>query len=179
MKIEKVSKNKVYLEGSLVFDINFDIKNIYGLEEGLDLPFELYKKMLYDSCLLKGYKLISRKEYSRKELFNKLFFIYKDKAIVDSVLNSFEEKSYINDYEYASLYIRNKKFGKQRIKYELSMRGIDEKIIDKIYSESNPDEKSEIKGMLKKVEGKEYRKKVEFFLRKGYNLDDILQIIKD
>lgn len=179
MKIEKVWKNKVYFEGNLVFDINFDIKNIYGLEEGLDLPFEIYKKMLYDSCLLKGYKLISRKEYSRKELFNKLVFVYKDKVIVDRVLDSFEEKSYVNDYEYAALYVKNKKMGRQRIKYELAMKGIDEKIIDRVYSENKPDEKAEIKKMLRKVEGKDYRKKVEFFLRRGYNLDDILEIIKD
>lgn len=179
MKVIKLQKNKVFFEGSLIFDINFDILNIYGFEEGLDLPFELYKKFLYDSCLLKGYKLISRKEYSRRELFNKLNFIYKDSDIVNSVLDNFEEKSYINDYDYAKMYIKSKKFGRQRMTYELSIRGINQKIIDSIYDEIEIDEKNEIKKMLKKVEGKEYRKKVEFFLRRGYNLEDILEIIKD
>ncbi len=180
MKVAKVNKVKVYFDNGMSYDVNYDLINIYKLEEGLDLPFDLFKEFLYESCLLKGYKLISQREYSKKLLFNKLILVYKDKNIVERVINNFEEKAYINDYNYAKLYIQSKKMGKVRLYFELSKVGIDKNIVDRIFSEEDfvKDEKNEIRKLLYKVEGKDYRKKVEYFMRKGYNLEDILEIIK-
>jgi|GEM_PF-5763296 len=179
MKIWKLQKNKIYFEEKLVFDINYDIINIFKLEEGQDLPLGLYEEVLYESCLFKAYKLIARQDYSRYLLQQKLNFIYKNKKIVEKVLDNLVEKSYINDYDYAKAFIENKNYGKKRIEYELSLRGVDSSIIQEIYSNIPRDEKEEIQKLMKKVEGKEFKKKVEFFLRRGYNLNDILDIIQN
>ncbi len=180
MKVKKVSKVKVYFDNGIAYDVNYDLIKIYKLEEGVNLPFDLFKEFLYESCLLKGYKLISQREYSKKVLFNKLILIYKDKNIVEKVINNFEEKGYIDDYSYAKLYIQSKKMGKSRLYFELGQIGIDKSIVDRVFAEENffKDEKNEIRKLLCRVEGKDYRKKVEYFMRRGYNLEDILEIIK-
>lgn len=178
MKIVRLSKSKVYFESDLSFDVNYDLIAVYNLKEGLDLPFELYNDFLYESCLYKGYKLISAREYSKKTLKDKLMYIYRNKIIVDRVVENFEEKGYVDDYSYAKTFVKNKKYGRNRLEYELKLKGIGGSIISKVMAESEKDEKEEIIRMLYKVEGKDYRKKVEYFMRRGFNLEDILEVIK-
>lgn len=180
MKVVKKSKNKVQFDNNMSYDVNYDLISIYKLEEGENLPFDLFKEFLYESCLLKAYKLISQREYSKKLLYNKLMLNYREKEVVEKVINNLEEKSYIDDYSYAKLFIQSKKMGKNRLYFELGQRGVEKRIVDKVFNEEDceRDEKDEIRKLLYKVEGKEYRKKVEYFMRRGYNLDDILEIIK-
>ncbi len=117
MKVVKKSKNKVYFDNNMAYDVNYDLISIYKLEEGENLPFDLFKEFLYESCLLKGYKLISQREYSKKLLYNKLILIYRDKDIVNKVIKNFEEKSYIDDYNYAKMFINSKKMGKNSVQF--------------------------------------------------------------
>lgn len=179
MIVSKLERNKVHFGDRLVFDINSEILSIFKLEEGLDLPLPLYEKLLYESCLLKSYKLLARQDYTRYLIKRKLDYIYNNNFIVEKVLDSLVEKSYINDYDYAKNFIKNKNFGRKRMEYELKTRGINSEIIENIYIEISKDEKVEIKKLLKKVERKDFKKKVEFFLRRGYSLDDILDILEN
>lgn len=179
MKIWKLQKNKIYFGEKLVFDINYDIISIFKLEEGQDLPLGLYEEVLYESCLFKAYKLLGRQDYSRYLLQQKLNFIYKNKKIVERVLDNLVDKAYINDYDYAKTFIENKNYGKKRIEYELNLRGIDSSIIKEIYGNITRDEKEEIRKLIKKVEKKEFKKQVEFLLRRGYNLNDILDVLQN
>ena len=47
------------------------------------------------------------------------------------------------------------------------------------YMQVEVDEKGQIERSMRKLESKDERKKIEYLLRKGYNLKDILEVIKE
>ena len=59
------------------------------------------------------------------------------------------------------------------------MKGIKKTLIDEVYEEFEIDEKIDIRNFLEKLDKKEEKKKIEFLLRKGYNLRDILEVLKE
>ena len=59
------------------------------------------------------------------------------------------------------------------------MKGIKKEVIDEIYSSLDLNEKEDIRKLLTKLDKKDERKKIEYLLRKGYNLQDILAVIKE
>jgi regulatory protein len=125
------------------------------------------------------------RDYAKRDLFQKLKMKYKRRAVVETILYNVVEKlselGYINDYDYTESYINRKKnLGRKRIEYELHLKGINSEIINKVYSELDLiDEKEEIRKMFHKVRNKEHEKRVAYFMRRGFKLGDILEVLKD
>jgi regulatory protein len=183
MKILKFQKNKIYLQNDEIIDINRDIKAKYRIKTDGEISKDEYRDIIYDSALSKSYFLLSKRDYTVRELLQKLRMKYKRSSIVEGELQKIVYKlsdlGYLDDYTYARSYIdRKKSLGRKRIEYELHLKGIDSSTIDDIYGKEEVDEKKMISDLLHKVKNKEKDKQVAYFMRRGFKLGDILDVLK-
>lgn len=183
MKILKFQKNKIYLQNDEIIDINRDIKAKYRIKNDGEINLEEYRNIIYDSALSKSYFLLSKRDYTVRELLQKLRMKYKKsptiEGLLQDVVSKLSELGYLDDYSYAESYIGIKKqLGRKRIEYELHLKGIDSLIIEGIYGEKEIDEKKMIYHLLHKVKNKEKDKQISYFMRRGFKLSDILDVLK-
>ena len=79
-----------------------------------------------------------------KEVRNKLFSLKASNKTVDKILQSLIDNDYLNEDRYASMFIqgklRIKKWGRIKLKYELRLKGIDIKIINKQINQINEED---------------------------------------
>lgn len=183
MKILKFQKNKIYLENDEIIDINRDIKAKYRIKTDSEISVDEYYQIIYDSALSKTYFLLSKRDYTVREILQKLRMKYRRTSLIEKqlqkVIQKLSELGYLDDYSYAESYINRKKsLGRKRIEYELHLKGIDSLIIDSIYGEEEIDEKKMISDLLYKVKNKEKDKQVAYFMRRGFKLGDIFEVLK-
>ena len=81
------------------------------------------------SLMARGIGALSRREYSRKELREKLVQALEagqSASEVDAVLDELESKKYLSNERYARsrVRMRSARYGNRRLAYELSMQGI-------------------------------------------------------
>lgn len=177
-KILQIQRNKIHFESGEIFDCGKELIYLYSLKEGKELNEKEYEKLIFDLILSKTYFLLSRKDYTLKELEMKLFFRYKNKEIIQKVLENLKEKSYINEFDYIINYVRSKKYGRKRLEYELMKKGIKKELINEAYKEIEIDEKEEIKKFLPKIKDKDKNKQINFLMRKGFSIGDILDTLR-
>ena len=199
MIIKKISRNKLYLSTEEIMDISPFIKQKYGLKVNDDIS-SLYDDISYEAALEKGIFLISLKDRTKKELYKKLEEKYQNKNSIKKAIKKLEELGYINDLDYSISYIKNKKYGKNRITYNLIQKGIEKKIVELAYEELETEENIDDKRLetlikknekklayknsdLKKEEYlkqlKEEQKFIQFLARQGFSLDKIFEKIKE
>ena len=199
MIIRKISRNKLYLSTEEIMDISPFIKQKYGLKVNDDIS-SLYDNISYEAALEKGIFLISLKDRTKKELYKKLEEKYQNKNSIKKAIKKLEELGYVNDLDYSISYIKNKKYGKNRITYNLIQKGIEKKIVELAYeeleTEENIDDKR-LENLIKKNEKKlayknsdlkkeeylkqlkEEQKLIQYLARQGFSLDKIFEKIKE
>ena len=97
----------------------------------------------YTKARDKALEILSRKPLSSSELEDKLGKKGYDEEIVDSVISELENLGYIDDYDYARLFLehcKQKLWGKKKIRYEMKQKGLDSSIIEEILSEFDDDD---------------------------------------
>ena len=158
--LKKISRNKLYLSTEEIMDISPFIKQKYGLKVNDDIS-SLYDDISYEAALEKGIFLISLKDRTKKELYKKLEEKYQNKNSIKKAIKKLEELGYVNDLDYSISYIKNKKYGKNRITYNLIQKGIEKKIVELAYeeleTEENIDDKR-LETLIKKNEKKSWNK---------------------
>ena len=146
-----------------------------------DVPF--YRAYLKNAALT-GTAVINNPFWwsADEKFFNK-------NAVIQAV-DKLERLGYINDVDYGTNFIRNRKYGRQRIIIELINRGLDRETISLAYEtlESEEKEKNEefkdiddqkLEKAIKKAGKKEERKLIEYLLRQGFKLDRIFNKLKE
>lgn len=199
MVIEKIARNKLYLSTEEIMDISPFLRQKYRLKVNDDIS-SLYDNISYEAALEKGIFLISLKDRTKKELYKKLEEKYQNNNAIKKAIKKLEELGYLNDLDYSISYIKNKKYGKNRIIYNLTQKGIEKKIVELAYeeleTEGNIDDKR-LKNLIKKNEKKlayknsdlkkdeylkqlkEEQKFIQFLARQGFSLDKIFEKIKE
>lgn len=135
------------------------------------------------------FRILSRRDHSRKELKDKAFKKGYSGSFVDLILDEFEQKEYINDHKFALKYTADKfefnNWGPYKIRNQLFKKGISkstvEECIREVFGEMAVKE-SMIDLILKKKkryqrepDQKRKKKIFDFLMRKGYNSNDILK----
>lgn len=179
MKIQKLTNNRLYYSENEFFRVCPDIVFEFALKKGMIVEDKEEEKLLKELLLFRAYSILSKRDYTEKEMIMKLKMEFPGKAPFEKVIEVLKEKTYIDDYSYAKNYIENKKISKKKIFYDLSLRGIKREIIEEIYAESSNDEKEQILKLIEKIKGKDEKKSIEYLLRRGYNLRDIFEVIKE
>ncbi len=144
-----------------------------------DTPFnQAYQRCIY---------LLVRREYSQLELRQKLSQLEIDTDVIEQCLKRLLEENYQSDERFTEMFCRTRisqRHGKQKIRYELKQKGIEENLIDSVMSEYDSEwvnnaihliERKSPRGDVKKAinDFTIKSKIIRFLLGKGYEYDTI------
>ena len=178
MKLKRLLKNKYLFENGLNIGLSNEVINKYNLKKREELSQEEYLQVLELAALSTSYYYLAKRDYSKKELYTKLIQKYWEKIPVKKVVSKLEEDNYINDKEFAISYVKNKKYGRKKIEYELKLKGIESEIIEEVLNFYEEDEElEELSKIWDKLGDKDDQKKIASLMRKGFSYNDIKKII--
>jgi len=196
MKINKIYRNKIYLDTDEIMDISPLIRQKYDLKVNDDIE-RFYDEISYEASLEKGIFLISLKDRTKKEVRLKLEEKYWNKSAILRTIEKLEEFGYLNDLNYAVSYIESRTYGKNRISYNLFQKGIDRSIVEEAYlaldeeKEENVDDtkleklieknskKINVSNRRNEKKMKEEQKLIQYLARQGFSLDKIFKKLKE
>lgn len=203
MKVHKIRLQNSYAE----ITIENENKIRISLDDFYELKISLEEILTEDKLLLIkesgelfavmqiALRLLTKRSYSKRELFNKILLKGGDKKYIEVVLTKLINKGFIDDELYAKNLIETqlkyKKNGLNRIKSVLFSKGIAKEIIDNLIP--NYKEEESLKDNIKiiaqkkynslvkrKIEPKKIKEKLTLFLfNKGYELELIKSTIKE
>lgn len=180
MKILKVQKNKILFENGAEFSLPKNIIKEYNLEESMEIPCESYLLLAESSALSFSYWLLAKKDYSTRDLETKLLTKYKEKTIISKVIEELNNRCYLDDAEFAKSFIEShKNWGKKKIEYQLALKGIKISLVRELLEGNEDNEILEIQKLWEKMGDKEYRKKVESLMRKGFEYSTIKRAVEN
>ena len=183
MIIEKIQKNKLYLSTGEIMDVSPLIRQKYSLKVNDNIE-GLYDEISYEASLEKGIFLLSLRDRTKKELQQKLNEKYRNSRMIEKSVSKLVELGYINDKDYAVSYIMSRKYGKQRIAYNLMQKGIGRETIEEAYFsieeeyERNIEDEKLEKAIEKNIK-KEENKLIQYLVRQGFSLNKILSKYKE
>ena len=196
MKINKIYRNKIYLDTEEIIDISPLIRQKYDLKVNDNIE-RFYDEISYEASLEKGIFLISLKDRTKKEIRLKLEEKFRNKSAILQAIEKLEELGYLNDLNYAISYIEGRTYGKNRISYNLFQKGIDKVTVEKAYlildeeKEDNVDDtkleklieknskKININNEREEKKVKEEQKLIQYLARQGFSLDKIFKKLKE
>ena len=196
MKINKIYRNKIYLDNEEIIDISPLIRQKYDLKVNDNIE-RFYDEISYEASLEKGIFLISLKDRTKKEIRLKLEEKFRNKSAILQAIEKLEELGYLNDLNYAISYIEGRTYGKNRISYNLFQKGIDKATVEKAYlilaeeKEDNVDDtkleklieknskKININNEREEKKIKEEQKLIQYLARQGFSLDKIFKKLKE
>lgn len=155
---------------------------------------QIFDQEIYNRVYERALSYLTGSMKSKKQLKDKLKeILYKKKGIwfkeeyysnailnIDKVVSKLESLEYINDNEYARVFVENRNRNKPRsvlqLKQELIIKGIPKYIIDKTLKDFDSDQ-AIYNVYYKKYKGETFNlkdtKKVAYLVRKGFSYDDI------
>jgi|LGVF01.2.fsa_nt_gb regulatory protein len=160
-----------------------------GLRVGLEISKERLEQIQLESekevAANKALNLVSKNMKTKKQLKEYLLKKGYTHLIIDYVVKKLEEYNYIDDGNYAKLYVRQnlKNKGARRLKMELYNKGVSDKIINETLEEL-PEQNDYIevlatKYMKNKEKTKEnYSKLYAYLTRRGFSYDQIQPFLK-
>ena len=203
MKITEVSLQKnnpqrvnVYADGDYVFSLDEVDALVMGIKPGREITDQDLKNCLFESqfskAKSKAMEILSRKPLSKQMLSDELQKKEYDEVVIAEVINEFESLGYLDDYNYAMLYIEyaaSKIWGEKKIRYELSAKGVDSNTAEDAICASQLPGTEEIAELIKqkyagedthdiKVKQRIFR----FFASRGFDfslVEKALKLIKD
>lgn len=196
MKINRIYRNKIYLDTGEIMDVSPLIRQRYDLKVNDDIE-RFYDEVSYEASLEKGIFLISLKDRTKKEVRLKLEEKYRNKAAILRAIEKLEEFGYLNDLDYAMSYIESRTYGKNRISYNLFQKGINKDLVEKAYSTLDEEKEENVEDVKlekliekkgKKVninnernekKIKEEQKLIQYLARQGFSLDKIFKKLKE
>lgn len=198
-KITAISKSRyrVVLDETMSFILYKGELNRFHIHEGAEFPEEAYQSFLHETlpkrAKLRCMNLLKSRDYTRKQLEDKLRQGGYPAKIIEDALAYIESYGYIDDERYAKEFIEYNMQKKSRIRIEndLLKKGISREQICKVFDEfkENGVEVDEI-GMIEKLLMKkkfhaqsatdeEKRKIYGFLYRKGFHTDVINRVLYD
>lgn len=144
--------------------------------------------ILKKRCKNRALYILGRSDKTEHELKIKLKSSYYPEYIVDEVTEFLKNYDYINDYRYASNYIRAKKNSKsiRQIGHDLAAKGISRDIISDIMQNREADSREVIERILKQRKfdldshsEKECSRQIRYLMGKGFLYEEIAAVIKE
>lgn len=192
IKKGKKRLNAVYIDGEFFNNIDSYILDISGFSVGSEISGAELKLLESKSNNRRAYSralyLLGFRDYSEKEMQNKLKLDFTDDAI-ENTIEKLKEQKFLDDEKFASKYadvlIFEKKFSKKMAVYELTKKGIDKQISESIVDNIDIDEKDQIKDLISRKYKDAYnnekvkRRAIAFLQRHGYKIHDIFDIINN
>ena len=201
MKITSIEpqrrKNRVNIYVDNVFSIGIDeeLKFKYNLVVGMEIDDDFIKEILEAEELnkVKNYALrqLSYRQRSEKELFSALRRKGFDEKHIGDVMEYCRKNKYLDDIAFAQSFISDKlnlnKYGPERIRYELLMKGVSKDIIEKYLNIDSNEEydlafslaEKRLNSYKKDDKNSKYRKLTGYLHRKGYSYETTTKVVKE
>ena len=133
------NKIHIYIDNEYVLTVYDDYWHRNGFKDGETITEEELASLKEEAGFRLAYEkaldLLSRRSYSKKELYQKLKLKYGDSAS-ERAIEKLLYFGYLNDEEYARIYSKHlyetKKYDVRRISMELKLKGIDREIIENV-----------------------------------------------
>ena len=178
MKTVMIKGNKLFLENDKIIYLTKEMFSKFDLKDKISLDDETFYSLIYFRIKLSAYTMLAKRDYFKKELKNKLIEKIGFADIVEDVVEDFEEKGYLDDYEKAKSYAtQHSNYGTKKLCFILYQMGVDREIITEILENEKDNQIEKIKQLWVKLGNKEHKKKVESILRKGFLYGDIKKAI--
>ena len=186
---------KVFIDGEYAFVLYKGEIRDYSLKSGAEINESIYDEImsavLPKRAKLRAMNLLQKKDYTEKQLRDKLLEGMYPAEIIDDAINYVKSFKYIDDYRYARDYItyHMENRSRSRIIQDLLGKGLSKGVIsgamEEIYAEDEGDaEINQIRALLVKkhyepenCDYKEKQKIMAFLLRKGYSMSLIRKVM--
>ncbi|MDE6833013.1 MAG: RecX family transcriptional regulator [Ruminococcus sp.] len=187
-EVEMDNDKKIYLHADIIAD--------FGVREGMELSRPELRKIIYASNFRRAYQYalycLDYRDYSAKEMCDKLVKTYKNENLCKAVVRKLEESGIISDERYAEKlafrYVEGRKYGYRRAKHEIILKGIGEYLAEdvlQIYTEKfteNLDYLLKTK-YVRLLTDKDDRKSIEkvrnSLVRYGYSYEEINNCVSE
>ena len=200
MKITKIEGQKniervnIYIDREFAFGLTKEIQLKYGLYEGMEIDKRFIEEVLLEEEKLKAknkaLKVLSYRQRSEKEVVDKLKKEGFSQEIIDKTVEFLKGYNLIDDLNFAKNFVMDKsninKYGPERIKYELYMKGIPESIINKVLKDYDDEYSVALELARKKINSYKndnksaiYRKLGGFLQRRGFSYECILKVLRE
>ena len=200
MKVTRIeeltkSRSRVYIEEEFAFVLYKGELRSYHIMEGEELAPEDYGfimgQVLPKRAKLRAMNLLKGREYTTKQLHDKLMDGGYPERIIDEALAYVKSFHYTDDLRYAVAYITGHEStrSRRRIEQDLLGKGIDKHTLEKAWQEwevqgGAQDEQTMIRELLKKrgydpktADRKEKQRQGTFLLRKGFSGENVRRAI--
>ena len=198
-KIEGQKRNKdranIYIDNEYAFSLSCELVYKEGLKVNEKIDIEkikvVAKKDNYLKCKNTALRIVEKTFKSEKELKDKLILKGYDNEAIDKTISFLKEYNFLSDNNYAKMYVKDKSRvqGKNKIKFDLIKKGINDNIIEEEIS--NIDREDEREGAynlavkkyntIVKREDDKFKlsqKLYRFLLSKGYDYDTVSYAVK-
>jgi len=181
---QKKNKNRisVFSGDEYLFSISETTFIREGFRNGMEtanpeaLKKSCQKSEAYSYCL----NIMGKKDYTKKEIFDKLLKREVDKEIASEIVNELVENKYINENYFEEIFIKSKqdykKDGFNKIRQDLYRRGIEINSDSYDFEAENENLKLLVKELLAK--NIDDSKIIARLARKGYRISDIIEKIR-
>ena len=198
MKITEVSPQKnnpsrvsVYSDGRYLFSLDEVDALVLGIKPGKEITDTELNNLMYESqfgkAKAKALEILSQKSMSTRMITDALIKKGYDEAVVTEVINEFTDLGYIDDFNYAMLfmeYAAEKVWGRKKVVYELGLKGVDSNTIEDALSEFTLPGSVDIVAMISAKYGNEdvsdykiKQKIMRFFSSRGFEFSEINEAI--
>lgn len=189
------TRSKVFIDGSFAFVLYKGELRKYHIEKEKELAetdyMELVEKVLPKRAKLRSMNLLQSREYTEKQLKDKLLQGGYPEQIAEEALEYVKSYHYIDDDRYAATYIEYHAESKsrQRIIQDLMRKGISKECIETQWQKAEElgvsvnEEKMILEILEKKnyvdkeADMKERQKMYAFLLRKGFSCEKIRKVM--
>ena len=204
MKILRIVKKDdrnvaLHLENDEKLILDYEVFVKSRLKKNDEIPEEKLSQLIFDNNFhhikKTAFKFLSRRLHSINELRLKLKQKRLDNDLIETVLDNLIGKNFLDDYKFAEQFseenIRNKLWGKGKLKAELLKRGIHSEIISQVFEEKFPESDDLSNAILlskkklkllstKKLEKQKLESKILFFLySRGYDYNTSRQAVSE
>lgn len=182
---------KVFIDGEFAFLLYKGELRDFGIKTGANISDATYKeimeRVLNKRCKVRAMNLLQKKDYTTKQLRDKLDEGLYPKELVDEAIEYVRSYKYLDDERYARDYIAYHMTtrSRNRIVQDLIKKGINKEllmpVLEEIYSEDSGDvELEQVRALLDKkhydpemYDFKEKQKLMAFLLRRGFQMSTI------
>lgn len=201
MKITKIERQRrknrvnIYVDDDFALGIDEEVMIKYNLKVGMEVDNSFIEDILLaeeeNNALNDALNFLSYRQRSEKEVYDSLKRKGYAEENIERVILSCKDKNYINDKNFAEAFMRDKvnlnKFGPERIKHELRLKGVSRNIINEVIDFDRSDQYELAKEIAdKKIysyrnDDKKaiYRKMSGFLQRRGFSYDIISKVVKE
>ncbi len=189
-QLKDSTRVNIFIDEKYVFAISKLDASFYNLKQGEDISKEKYddivEQVVFSKAKMTALRFLSNQDKTTKEVIKKLKEKGFTKDVTKKTLEFLKSYGYIDDLRFAKKYVNQrvnvKGYGKNKIVYELKLKGVNDRIIENVTENIEEDEeRSALKLAIKKsrkLDLNDYKDKQKLFAylqRRGFSY----QIIKN